>query len=85
MATYRKKPVEIEAFLLGEEPPEWFNEKVEEEEASLYTEDNKIYCKIETLEGTMRADEGVDYIIKGVDGEIYPCKKDIFERTYEKV
>lgn len=40
--------------------------------------------KIETLEGTMTATEG-DYIIKGVQGEFYPCKPDIFEQTYEEV
>lgn len=39
---------------------------------------------IHTLEGTMRADIG-DYIVKGVDGEFYPCKADIFEKTYERV
>ena len=38
---------------------------------------------IETLEGTHRADVG-DWIIKGVKGEFYPCKPDIFEATYEK-
>ena len=42
------------------------------------------YCDIKTLEGTMRAYTG-DYIIRGVNGEIYPCKPDIFEKTYEKV
>lgn len=40
--------------------------------------------KIETLEGTMIANVG-DYIIKGVNGEFYPCKPDIFEQTYERV
>lgn len=39
---------------------------------------------ISTLEGVMRADVG-DYIIRGVAGEFYPCKPDIFEQTYEKV
>lgn len=39
---------------------------------------------IDTLEGTMRADYG-DYIIKGVQGELYPCKPDIFLATYEEV
>lgn len=39
---------------------------------------------IHTLEGDMKADAG-DYIIKGVKGEFYPCKSDIFEQTYEKV
>ena len=42
------------------------------------------YMEIETLEGVMRASIG-DYIIKGVNGEFYPCKPDIFEKTYEKV
>lgn len=38
---------------------------------------------IDTLEGVMTANEG-DYIIKGIQGEYYPCKPDIFEATYEK-
>lgn len=40
--------------------------------------------KIETLEGVMTADIG-DYIIKGVKGECYPCKPDIFHMTYEEI
>ena len=40
--------------------------------------------EIETLEGTMKANKG-DWIIKGVKGELYPCKPDVFEMTYEKV
>ena len=39
---------------------------------------------INTLEGEMKGNDG-DYIIRGVNGEIYPCKPDIFEKTYEKV
>lgn len=39
---------------------------------------------IQTLEGTMVAKVG-DWIIKGINGEFYPCKPDIFEMTYEKV
>jgi len=39
---------------------------------------------IQTLEGEMRADIG-DYIIKGIKGEFYPCKPDIFETSYEEV
>lgn len=45
-------------------------------------EDKGFY--ISTLEGEMKASFG-DYIIKGVNGEFYPCKPDIFEKTYEKV
>lgn len=45
--------------------------------------EGRVYCiAIETLEGTVRAQVG-DYIIKGVKGEIYPCKPDIFEATYD--
>lgn len=47
-----------------------------------YQTDKVMY--IETLEGTCKADIG-DYIITGVKGEQYPCKPDIFERTYEPV
>lgn len=40
------------------------------------------YMEIKTLEGTMRANIG-DWIIKGVKGEFYPCRDDIFQATYE--
>jgi hypothetical protein len=42
------------------------------------------FIKIPTLEGEMRADNN-DWIIRGVNGEYYPCKPDIFEKTYEEV
>lgn len=45
------------------------------------TDEEKI---IETLEGKMKANKG-DYIIRGIKGELYPCKPDIFHETYEKV
>lgn len=45
------------------------------------TDEEKI---IETLEGKMKANKG-DYIIKGIKGELYPCKADIFYKTYDKV
>ena len=45
-------------------------------------DDNEWYIK--TLEGNMKVSK-YDYIIKGVNGEFYPCKPDIFEKTYEKV
>ena len=78
--TYRKKPVEVEAFKIGSDDiPEWFSEELQAGNVS-YNE--AFYIK--TLEGVMKADNG-DYIIKGVKGEIYPCKPDIFEATYEKV
>lgn len=49
-----------------------------------HQEGEEIQLLIPTLEGLMTADEG-DWIIKGIKGEIYPCKPDIFEATYEEV
>lgn len=46
--------------------------------------DEEHYVDIPTLEGVMRASRG-DYVIKGVKGEFYPCKPDIFEASYERV
>lgn len=43
-----------------------------------------VEMEIETLEGVMKADKG-DWIIKGIKGELYPCKPDVFAMTYEKV
>lgn len=43
-----------------------------------------VHIKIKTLEGTMIAKTG-DYIIRGVNGEIYPCKAEVFWRSYEEV
>jgi sulfatase maturation enzyme AslB (radical SAM superfamily) len=88
---YRKKPVEIEAFMFYFDPmPDWFMNKVSTNEIKIFNceyfrhTSDEAYCHINTLEGVMEA-RGGDYIIKGVKGEIYPCKADIFEMTYEKV
>lgn len=78
--SYRKKPVVIEAFRLGFECiPDWFMQKLVNREAHVYGEEAEII----TLEGVMHANFG-DFIIKGVKGEIYPCKADIFYSTYEE-
>lgn len=76
---YRKKPIVIEAFCYGRDPrPDWFCDKTSSNEIITFP----THCEIETLEGTMRGETG-DFIIKGVKGEIYPCKSDIFHATYE--
>ncbi len=76
---FRKKPVVIEAFKFGvDEIPTWF---LDDETVLGY--DSKS-CTIGTLEGEMTGRNG-DWIIKGVHGELYPCKPDIFEATYELV
>ncbi|WP_121605524.1 hypothetical protein [Virgibacillus sp. Bac332] len=84
---YRKKPVVIEAFKYGiDDMPEWFKEACRNNIITMISQyaGEARWCEIETLEGTMTANEG-DYIIKGVNGEFYPCKPDIFKQTYELV
>ena len=86
---YRKKPVVIEAFRLGiDYIPVWFMDKIITNEIILHDrpDTNLGICNVDinTLEGVMHANYG-DYIIQGVNGEIYPCKPDIFEKTYERV
>lgn len=81
MPLFRKKPVVIEAIRLAEPlDVDTFAEFMGDAEY----EYDEVAVYIVTLEGTMRADVG-DWIIKGVKGEFYPCKSDIFEATYEPV
>lgn len=81
LMTYRKKPIVIEAFCLGvDEVPDWAWRRRNDDIIFVFGENPQLI--IETLEGTMIAESG-DYIIKGVKGEIYPCKPDIFIATYE--
>ena len=81
MGLYRKKPVVIEAYQfaggLAEPgwPAGWVGDNVAIDPSGEY-----VLCR--TLEGTMRGDKG-DWIIKGISGEFYPCKPDIFAKTYE--
>lgn len=86
MARYRKKPVEIEAFPFSYVKcmpyVEWF-EKAKENEIVFFDDVSKKWC-IKTLEGNHTISEG-DFVIQGVNGELYPCKPDIFEKTYEPV
>lgn len=78
---FRKKPVVIEAFRYYIDPrPDWFCDRVSDSSITTF----ESHCLIKTLEGEMRGDVG-DYIIQGVKKEIYPCKSDIFEMTYERV
>ena len=85
MAQYRKKPIVIDAI-------QWtgknFDDIIMFSQNTIYWEFNKDQniniLEIQTLEGIMQADPG-DYIIRGVKGEYYPCKPDIFEMTYESV
>lgn len=84
----RKKPVEVEAV-------QWTGENLKEINAFVgesliydifYAIESipRVFMKIKTLEGDIIASKG-DYIIKGTNGEFYPCKPDIFKATYEEV
>jgi len=84
MRRYVKKPVEVEAVQwTGDNRPEiwdfcslcYFNTDIETAELKLM---------IQTLEGTMEASKG-DFIIKGIKGEFYACKPDIFKLTYTEI
>lgn len=80
MAKYRKKPVIIEAIrwngTITPDVTRFFGSK------RIVTQGR--YLLIRTLEGIMKANPG-DYVIRGVKGELYPCKLDIFNQTYEKI
>lgn len=79
---YRKLPVVVEAFqFTNEDKDRVFNWITCNRYP--YFEDGKPVLKIQTLEGDMTAQLG-DWIIKGVNGEFYPCKDDIFRKTYEE-
>lgn len=83
----RKKPVVIEAVQFEDNTDRFceLSEFVTDQDIKVdYADSNNPVLKINTLEGVMLASVG-DYIIKGVSGEFYPCKPDIFEKTYEKV
>lgn len=86
MSKYHKKPVEIEAVqFTGENFDEVlaFTGSAACKESAACHGDGPPYCiRIDTLEGSMLAGRD-DWIIRGVQGEFYPCKSDIFEATYE--
>jgi len=86
MDIYRKKPVVIEAIQYnGTEQSAIEISSIEDFEGMLDFKSGKFDgFYINTLEGQMNVSNG-DYVIKGVQGEFYPCKPDIFELTYEKI
>lgn len=85
---YRKKPVVIEAVELVDantmrDAAKWCGGRYGYESKASDPTDVAYWVNIPTLEGTMRAVRG-DWIIRGVQGEFYPCKPDIFAATYEE-
>lgn len=94
---FRKKPVVIEAFQLtfgrmqsNVDWPQWLHEAWNKEETSpgsfyrQVTGWHSVQFLINTLEGIHAVSEN-DWIIKGIAGELYPCKPEIFKATYEQV
>lgn len=95
MAKYRKKPREdgvvVEAFQwFGDQrqtdDPEWIVDAIRNTSVWFVNAGKEDECVlvIDTLEGQMEAKPG-DWIIRCVDGELYPCTLDVFEKTYEQV
>lgn len=89
---YRKKPIVIEAVqwngLNLEEIKDFVGDSliynINDAAWKVGKDAPTVHIKIKTLEGTMIAKAG-DYIIRGVNGEIYPCKAEVFWRSYEEV
>lgn len=88
---FRKKPVIVEAFKYGEDTVaalDWSESLTGINQSPLFivffSSERESGLYIKTLEGDMHVSVG-DWIIQGVQGEFYPCKSDIFEKTYEAV
>jgi hypothetical protein len=78
---YIKRAIVIEAFRYSfDKEPEW---SLKSTSVNHCQTRNDMWLEIKTLEGIMKAIPG-DYIIKGIQGEIYPCKADIFKNSYDK-
>lgn len=79
---FRKRPMVIEAFCWMPVLPDWALSAMQEGKMRMGRSDRDIFLAIDTLGGVMTGSRG-DWIIRGIRGEIYPCKADIFEATYE--
>ncbi len=91
MGRYRKKPIVIDAVQYAghgsvhgsaNDIPEWFFEAFED--GTLVPTNGADPLRVTTMEGDIVVSPG-DWVIRGVKGELYPCKPDIFEETYEAV
>ena len=95
MTTYRRRPVEIEAvqwhvfrqdnYPIFDTVPMWLTRALIDNTITIHEDYNSnVWINIETLEGVMRSESG-DFLIQGIEGEIYSCKEKIFPKIYEKV
>lgn len=81
---YRKKPVIVDVFCFDDDKKSFDSAKKFTKGNFHYDYQHNPHCYVETLEGAHYVTKG-DFIIKGVAGEFYPCKPDIFKKTYEGV
>lgn len=81
---YRKRPLEVQAIQLTKESRDGFLEWLETHKCPCVWRVAQQELDIYTLEGVMTASEG-DWVIKGIKGEFYPCKPDVFEETYDRI
>jgi hypothetical protein len=82
---YRKKLLVVEAFQLGvHDMPDWFSDEVKKNNIILhYDKSENVNCYIKTLTNETIRGDFYDFIIKDIDGKIYPCAPSIFDKTYE--
>ena len=89
MTRYRKKPVEVEAVQICSENgdrtawPEWLVDAFSNWQVTYHGVDKKLFW-VASLEGGVCGEIG-DWIVRGVEGELYPVKDSIFRKTYEEV
>ena len=84
MGRYRKKPIVIDAVQFTEENRDEWLALIDTHRVWSKEDGSLDYAIVPTLEGDHRASPG-DWIIRGIKGEIYPCREDIFRLTYEQV
>lgn len=95
MSRHTKKPITIEAVQYAmneyadapgtfrEDPPEWLRQAADDKVLRFeFRGEDYWYAVVDTLEGPMTVNPG-DWIIRGVNGELYPCKPDIFAKSYD--
>lgn len=84
---FRKKPVEVEAVQMASRDgdftlaPDWLKEAMERGDVAHAKEGDLFF--VYTPEGLMKGEVG-DYVIRGIEGELYPCKRSVFEKTHER-
>lgn len=84
---YKEKPVTVEAFCFGRdaEVPSWFLNAISQKKVVLSDDPDYMHADIEVSEGNVQRAEVGDYVVKGVDGGLFPLKPTVFNANYEAV